>query len=197
MRRRDLITALGGAAVVWPLAARAQQSRVPRIGVLALTNRDQEAFGTELREGLRELGFVDGRNFLLESRSADGETGRLPALADELVLLKVDVIAAIFTPCALAAKQATTSIPIVMISVGDPLGADLVMSLARPGGNITGLSNMAAETAGKSVVRPWRESGRMQSSFKESFFPGRSPIWRSSTACRPRRSCGHSWLQGA
>ena len=151
MRRRDLITALGGAAMVWPLAARAQQSRVPRIGVLALTKRDQEAFGTELREGLRELGFVDGRNFLLESRSADGETGRLPALAAELVVLNVDVIAAIFTPCALAAKQATTSIPIVMISVGDPLGAGLVTSLARPGGNITGLSNMAAETAGKSV----------------------------------------------
>jgi putative ABC transport system substrate-binding protein len=151
MRRRELITLIGSAAVSWPFAATAQQARVPRIGVLALTNRDERSFGTELREGLRELGLVDGQNFILESRSADADTNRLPALAAELVVLKVDVIAAIFTPCALAAKQATTSIPVVMISVADPIGAGLVASLARPGGNITGLSNMAAETAAKSV----------------------------------------------
>jgi putative ABC transport system substrate-binding protein len=151
MRRRELITLIGSAAVSWPFAAIAQQSRVPRIGVLALTNRDEQSFGTELREGLRELGLVDGQNFFLESRSADADAMRLPALAAELVVLKVDVIAAIFTPCALAAKQATTSIPVVMISVADPIGAGLVASLARPGGNVTGLSNMAAETAAKSV----------------------------------------------
>jgi putative ABC transport system substrate-binding protein len=151
MRRREFITLVGGAAFVWLPAARAQQPRVPRIGVLALANRDEKSFGAEFREGMRDLGFVEGQNFVLESRSADGDASRLPALAAELVLLKVDVIAAIFTPCALAAKQATSSIPIVMISVGDPIGAGLVASLARPGGNITGLSNMGPETAGKSV----------------------------------------------
>ena len=151
MRRRKFITLLGGAAAAWPLPARAQQSRVPRIGVLALTNRDEQSFGSELREGLRELGLVDGQNFILESRSAGGDATRLPALAAELVRFKLDVIAAIFTPCALAAKQATTSIPVVMIAVGDPIGAGLVASLARPGGNIAGLSNLGAETAGKSV----------------------------------------------
>jgi putative tryptophan/tyrosine transport system substrate-binding protein len=151
MRRREFITLVGGAAVAWPFAVRAQQARVPRIGVLALSNRDEKSFVTELREGLRELGFVDGQNFFLEPRSADGDASRLPTLAAELVHLKVDLITAIFTPCALAAKQATSSIPVVMISVGDPIGAGLVASFARPGGNITGLSNMAAETAGKSV----------------------------------------------
>ena len=99
----------------------------------------------------RELGYAEGQNYVLEFRSADGNTDRLPGLATDLVRQPVDIIVATFTPCALAAKQATTTIPIVMAVVADPVGAGLVQSLARPGGNITGFSNMAAETAGKSV----------------------------------------------
>ena len=150
MTRRQFITLLGGAAT-WPLAARAQQRRLARIGALVLTIADAESLGRALRERLRELGYTEGQNFTLEFRSADGKADRLPDLAAELVRLPVDVIVATFTPCALAAKQATTTIPIVMAAVADPVGAGLVQSLARPGGNITGFSNMAAETAGKSV----------------------------------------------
>ena len=150
MKRREFITMLGGAAAVWPLVARAQQLKVPRIGALVLTNEDARSFGKELREGLRELGYNEGQNFTFEFRSAEGNADLLPELAAELVRLKVDIIAAIFTPCALAAKQATRETPIFVIA-GDPIGTGLVTSLARPGGNITGLSNMGAETAGKSV----------------------------------------------
>jgi len=149
MRRREFITLVGGAAA-WPLAARAQQSKIPRIGALVLTDEDGRAYGKELREGLRELGLVEGQNFVLELRSADGKANRLPELAEELVRRKVDVIAAIFTPCALAARQATREIPIFAIA-GDPVGTGLVANLARPGGNVTGLSNMGAETAGKTL----------------------------------------------
>jgi putative tryptophan/tyrosine transport system substrate-binding protein len=151
MRRREFITLLGGAAATWPLAASAQQGKLLRIGALVLTSADAQSLGRALREGLRELGYAEGQNFAFEFRSADGNTDRLPELAAELVRLPVDVIVATFTPCALAAKQATTTIPIVMTAVADPISAGLAQSLARPGGNITGFSNMAAETAGKSV----------------------------------------------
>jgi putative ABC transport system substrate-binding protein len=150
MTRRKFITLIGGAAA-WPLAARAQQGRLPRVGALVLTGTDARALGNELREGLRELGYVEGQNFVFEVRSADGNADRLPGLAAELVRLPVDVIVAAYTPCALAAKRATTSIPIVMAAVADPVGIGLVQSLAQPGSNVTGLSNMAAETAGKNV----------------------------------------------
>jgi putative tryptophan/tyrosine transport system substrate-binding protein len=151
MRRREFITLLGGAAATWPLAASAQQGKLLRIGALVLTSADAQSLGRALREGLRELGYAEGQNFAFEFRSADGNTDRLPELAAELVRLPVDVIVATFTPCALAAKQATTTIPIVMAAVADPISSGLAQSLARPGGNITGFSNMAAETAGKSV----------------------------------------------
>src|SRR5438876_4781784 len=151
VRRRDFIFALGAAAA-WPLAARAQQrEKLPRVGVLVLTSADAQSLGKELHEGLRELGYVEGQNFALEFRSADGNTDRLPDLAADLVRLQVDLIVVYYTPCAVAAKRATTAIPIVMAAVADPISAGLVQSLARPGGNITGLSNMAAETAGKNV----------------------------------------------
>jgi ABC-type uncharacterized transport system substrate-binding protein len=150
MRRREFITLLGGAAA-WPVAASAQQGKLLRIGALVLTSADAQSLGRALREGLREFGYAEGPNFAFEFRSADGNTDRLPELAAELVRLPVDVIVATFTPCALAAKQATTTIPIVMAAVADPISAGLAQSLARPGGNITGFSNMAAETAGKSV----------------------------------------------
>jgi putative ABC transport system substrate-binding protein len=151
MRRRDFVRLLGSAAAAWPLAARGQQAKFARIGVLVLTSADAQALGSALRGGLRELGYFEGQNFAFEFRSADGNADRLPELAAELVGLPVDVIVATFTPCVLAAKQATTTIPIVMAAVADPVGAGLVQSLARPGGNVTGFSNMAAETAGKSV----------------------------------------------
>jgi putative tryptophan/tyrosine transport system substrate-binding protein len=150
MRRREFITLLGGAAA-WPLVARAQQRKVAQIGIFVLTNADGQSLTRELRLGLRDLGYSERQNFVFQLRSADGDAARLPHLATELVRSQVDVIVATFTPCALAAKQATTSIPIVMAAVADPVAVGLVTSLARPGGNITGFSNMAAETAGKSV----------------------------------------------
>lgn len=151
MRRREFIAALGGAAATWPFAVRAQQRKFARIGLLVLTTADAQSLGRSLREGLRQFGYVEGQNLAFEFRSADGSVDRLPELAAELARLPVDLIAATFTPCALAAKQATTSIPIVMLAVADPVGSGLVQSLARPGGNVTGFSNIAAETAGKSV----------------------------------------------
>ena len=149
MKRRSFITLLGGAAA-WPLAARAQEAKVPRIGALVLTDEDARAFAKELREGLREFGYREGQNYSLELRSAEGKADRLGELAEDLVRRKVDVIAAIFTPCALAARQATRDVPIFVIA-GDPVGNGLVANLARPGGNVTGLSNMGSETAGKTL----------------------------------------------
>ena len=147
MKRREFITLLGGAAA-WPIVARGQERKFARIGALVLTSADAQSLAKALREGLREFGYAEGQNFAFEVRSADGNTDRLPELASELARLPVDTT---FTPCALAAKQATTTVPIVMAAVADPVGSGLVQSLARPGGNITGFSNMAAETAGKSV----------------------------------------------
>ena len=151
IKRREFITLLGGAAAAWPIVARGQERKFARIGALVLTSADAQSLSKALREGLREFGYAEGQNFAFEVRSADGNTDRLPELASELARLPVDVIVATFTPCALAAKQATTTIPIVMAAVADPVGSGLVQSLARPGGNITGFSNLAAETAGKSV----------------------------------------------
>ena len=134
----------------WPLAARAQQSKMARIGALYIGTADAESFKKELREGLRELGYVEGQNIAFEFRSAEGKLDRLPELAAELVRLKVDVIVTLYVPPTLAAKQATREIPIVTI-VGDPVETGIVASLARPGGNITGVSIMAAASNGKSV----------------------------------------------
>src|SRR5262245_1762885 len=150
MKRRDFITLLGGAAA-WPLAARAQQLKLAQIGVLVLTSADGQSLTRELRLGLRDLGYSEGQNLVFQLRSADGDAAWLPHLATELVRSQVDVIVGTFTPCALAAKQATTTIPIVMAAVADPIVVGLVTSLVRPGGNVTGFSNMAAEAAGKSV----------------------------------------------
>ena len=150
MKRREFITLLGGAAVAWPLAARAQQTKVYRIGALFVGNADVDSLRTELREALRKSGYVEGQNLLFEFRSAEEELDRLPKLAAELVALKVDVIVAIYTPCALAAQRSTREIPIVIVS-GNPIETGLVPSLSRPGGNITGVSLIAAELDGKCV----------------------------------------------
>jgi len=148
MRRREFITLLGGAAAAWPVVARGQQKR-PRIGVLVVAN--PEPFWGQFREGLRELGYVEGQNIEFEFRSAEGKLNALPDLAAKLVQLKVDIIVANQTPAVLAAKKATNDIPIIMAPSGDPVGTGLVASLARPGGNVTGLSSATAEIAGKSL----------------------------------------------
>jgi len=149
MRRREFITLVGGAAVTWPLASRAQPT-VRRVGVLVLGNADAQSFGSELREGLRKAGYVEGQNVEYLFRSADNNAALLPNLASELVAKKVDVIVALFTPCSLAAQKASREIPVVTIS-GDPVGLGLVASLAKPGGNITGISLTGAEVLGKCV----------------------------------------------
>jgi len=148
--RRVFVGYLTGGLVATPLATEAQQAaKVPRIGYLtgnlASTPHTLEAF----RQGLRDLGYVEGRTVVIEYRDAEGKLERLPALAAELVALKVDVIVVTSTPAALAAKQATRTIPIVLAFVADPVGSGLVTSLARPGGNVTGLSMFALELVGK------------------------------------------------
>src|SRR5262245_32000961 len=148
--RREFIIALGGAAMSWVGSAFAQQGKVRRVGALILGNADAESIRKELREELRKSAFVEGQNLALDIRSAAGKLDLLPGLAAELVALKVDVIVAVYTPCALAAQQATQQIPIVVVTA-DPVGSGLVTSLARPGGNITGVSLMGSELHGKCV----------------------------------------------
>lgn len=150
MQRREFITLLGGMAAAWPLIARAQQFKMARIGALYIGLADETSFKTALREGLRELGYVEGKNIAFEFRSAEGKLDRLPELAAELVRIKVDVIVALYVPSALAAKQATREIPIVAIAA-DPVETGVVASLARPGGNITGVSLMSAASNAKNI----------------------------------------------
>jgi putative tryptophan/tyrosine transport system substrate-binding protein len=153
MQRREFITLLGGAALsLSPLAAYAQTGRTYRIGILETVSQTLNAANLNaLRTGLRQLGYVEGQNLMLIYRSADGDAGRFPALAAELLRLEVDLIVTRGTPAVQAAKSATSRIPIVMAAIGEPLGAGVVASLARPGGNITGLSSFANELAGKRI----------------------------------------------
>jgi len=148
LKRRDVLAVLGGIAIFAPLRTRAEQRKVPRIGVLVPANPD--TFRIPFEEGLARLGYVPGRNILIEFRSADGQPDRLAVLAAELVRMKVDVLVAWQTPAAHAAKDATREIPIA-ISSADPVGTSLVASLARPGGNITGMSGMTAELGEKTL----------------------------------------------
>jgi putative ABC transport system substrate-binding protein len=128
----------------------AQPTKVPRIGYLGGVSPSTNAALIEaFRQGLRELGYVEGKNIVIEWRHHEGKVDRLPALAAELVRLKVDIIITVGPPAARAAKEATVTIPIVMMQVGDPVGSGFVASLARPGGNITGLSTLAPELSGK------------------------------------------------
>jgi putative ABC transport system substrate-binding protein len=151
MQRRKFITLLGGAAAGWPLAARTQQpAKLPTIGFLgANTSSVQSQWTAAFVQRLRELGWIEGRTVAIEYRWAEGRSERAAEIAAEFVRLKVDVIVTSGTATVVAVKQATSVIPIVFASVGDPVGTGLIASLARPGGNITGLSNQTNDLGSK------------------------------------------------
>jgi putative ABC transport system substrate-binding protein len=152
MQRREFITLAGGAAA-WPLAARAQQPRIPNIGVLSLGRGDKsDASLTTLdafMPALRELGYTEGQNIAFDRKFADGDANRLSGLAEQLVERRVDAIVALATPAARAAKKATSAIPIVAIGMADPVEDELASSLARPGGNVTGTTFFGPELVSK------------------------------------------------
>jgi len=147
VRRREFITLLGGAAAAWPLAARAQQpGKVWRMGLIA---HEHESFYDALFEGLREYGYEEGRNLIVERRYARGQAERFKEFAAEMVRLNVDVIVVVTTPAALAVMNATKTIPIVHPNAIDPLNTGLIASLAHPGGNLTGGAQLTAEASAK------------------------------------------------
>jgi putative tryptophan/tyrosine transport system substrate-binding protein len=151
LRRRELIALLGGAAAAWPLAARAQQAK-PMVGFLSGGSPGPFAYLVRaFRQGLKETGFVEGQNLAIEFRWAEGRYERLPELVTDLIRREASVLAATTTPGALAAKAATTTIPIVFATDGDPVRLGLTGSLSRPGGNITGVTNLNVEVAPKRV----------------------------------------------
>jgi len=151
MRRRELITLLGGVAIAWPLAARAQQvAKLPTIGFLGPNTRSSGSeWVAAFVQRLRALGWIEGRTVAIEYRWAEGHNERYTEFAAEFVRLKVDVIVVSGTPAVMAAKQATSVVPIVFATAGDPVGNGLVASLALPGGNVTGLATLSADLASK------------------------------------------------
>jgi len=151
VKRRDFITVFGGAAAAWPLAARAQQPmKLPSIGFLGQSTRPAASeWVAAFVQRLHELGWFEGRTLAIEYRWAEGLDERYAELAAEFVRLKVDVIVTSGTPAVMAAQRATSTIPIIFATAGDPVGNNLVASLARPGGNVTGLSTLGADLAGK------------------------------------------------
>jgi putative tryptophan/tyrosine transport system substrate-binding protein len=150
IRRREFITVLGGAAAAWPVAARAQQAGMPVVGILNSTTLEAQAERlAAFQQGLKETGFVAGENVSIDYRSAEGLTDQLPILARDLVRRQVQVLVATSTASALAAKRATTALPIVFLTGGDPIELGLVASLNRPGGNATGVSFLVNKLVAK------------------------------------------------
>ena len=180
MKRREFMLDMGGAMAA-PVVARAQQPpKTWRIGVLETISPDLNAKNIEaLKRVLRDLGYLENQNYVLEYRSADGDSERFPAFADELVRLRVDLIVTRGTPAARAAKSATESIPIVMAAIGEPLGMGVVASLARPGGNVTGLSRFVTELAGKRVelLKELRPGTSIAAFFSNMANPVVPPQW--------------------
>src|SRR5262249_9922307 len=184
MRRREFIALLGGGVAGWPLAAGAQQGKPWRIGMLetispALNAANLAAF----RNGLRQLGYVESQSYVIEYRSVEGRAARFPELASELIASKVDVIVTRGTPAALAAKNATATIPVVMAAIGEPLDTGAVASLPRPGGNVTGFSAFVTELAGKRVelFREPMPSVRRVGFFNNMSNPGVPPQWEETS----------------
>lgn len=154
MRRRDFISLVGGAAATWPLAARAQQGKLVRLGYLeggARTDPTVQNLRRQFVLGMRDLGYLEGRDYVMEERYAAGQMDKFAAYAQELVSIPVDVIVAGGEAPIRAAKRATTQIPIVMTLSADPIGSGLVSNIAHPGGNLTGMSALASDLAGKRV----------------------------------------------
>jgi putative ABC transport system substrate-binding protein len=175
VRRREFITLLGGTAAVLPLAAHAQQAAMPVVGFLHYASPTTlEHLAAAVRQGLKEAGYVEGRNVVIEYRWAEGHYDRLPALAAELVRHQVNVITAGGAVAAQAAKKATTIIPVVFTSGADPVASGLVTSLSRPGGNLTGVSLLAAEMATKrlELIRDLLPHARAVAMIINPTFPG-------------------------
>src|SRR5262249_4230927 len=188
MNRRAFVTGLG-AVLAAPLAAEAQQGTVARIGLLGNNPASGPHLREAFRDGLRELGHIESRNVIIEYRFAEGKLERLPALAAELVALQVDVIvAAAGPPIALAARQATSTVPIVFIAAGDPVKGGLVASLSRPGGNLTGLSSLAPDLIGKCMELLTRNSVSSSCSLHLEQSAPMSSARRTRTKLRSRRT---------
>ncbi len=208
LKRREFITLLGGATVLSPVASVAQHApKVPTIGALVIGNADPEEFWRVFRQGLRDLGYVEGKNIRFEFRSAEGQINRLPELAAELVRLKVDIIVTWFTPATQAAKQATREIPIVMADAGDPVGTGLVASLPRPGGNVTGIAGVTAELSGKCIelIREMLPTARRVTALANATDPFSKPFLEqiqlageaSGTTINPVRVSSREEFEGA
>ena len=182
MNRRGLIALLGGAVAAWPLTAEAQPGKVYRLGILANT-RGADPQGYLLRE-LPNFGYVEGQNLFIEWRYSEGHGERWPELASELVRLKVDAIVAFTTPAALAAKQATSTIPIVIPTAINPVGAGLAASLAKPGGNVTGVGNLVPEVSGKalSLLKEAVPTITRVAVLWNAGNPALAPVWREVEA---------------
>jgi putative ABC transport system substrate-binding protein len=178
VRRREFVKYAGAAVAAWPLTGHAQQAKVYRLGILTNTRGSGPSEG--LLRGLRDLGYREGQNLIIEWRYSEGEGERWPALAGELVGLKVDAIVVHTTPAALAAKQATSTIPIVITSAIDPVGTGLAASLARPGGNVTGVGLLIPEISGKalSLLKEAVPALTRVAVLWNAANPALAPVWR-------------------